>query len=165
MPGTYTVKLTVDGQSFTQPLTVKMDPRAHMTTAQLALQHSIGVMMLDASHRAADALKQLGNNRASNPTISAVTSNRPSDDGEMEILNDHEEDLELPKVVVETVSDPDSAALVRLHSQALGILDIVESADMPVTSQTIAAANTVEKNLVAALGAARAKAEKKKGQR
>jgi photosystem II stability/assembly factor-like uncharacterized protein len=28
LPGTYTVKLTVDGKSYTQPLTVKMDPRA-----------------------------------------------------------------------------------------------------------------------------------------
>jgi len=28
LPGTYTVKLTVDGKSFTQSLIVKMDPRA-----------------------------------------------------------------------------------------------------------------------------------------
>ena len=27
-PGTYTVKLTVNGKSYTQPLTVKPDPRA-----------------------------------------------------------------------------------------------------------------------------------------
>ena len=33
------------------------------------------------------------------------------------------------------------------------ILDIVESADMPVTSQTIAAANDVDKRLTAALAA------------
>jgi hypothetical protein len=28
LPGTYTVKLTVDGQSYNQPLVVKMDPRS-----------------------------------------------------------------------------------------------------------------------------------------
>jgi len=28
LPGTYTVKLTVDGKSYAQPLVVKMDPRA-----------------------------------------------------------------------------------------------------------------------------------------
>jgi hypothetical protein len=28
LPGTYTVKLTVGGKSYTQPLIVKMDPRA-----------------------------------------------------------------------------------------------------------------------------------------
>src|SRR5262249_62336023 len=34
--GTYTVKLTVDGKSYTQPLTVKMDPR--VKTPPLGLQ-------------------------------------------------------------------------------------------------------------------------------
>jgi hypothetical protein len=28
LPGTYTVRLTVDGKSYTEPLVVKMDPRA-----------------------------------------------------------------------------------------------------------------------------------------
>ena len=28
LPGTYTVKLTVGGKSYTQPLQVKMDPRS-----------------------------------------------------------------------------------------------------------------------------------------
>jgi len=161
MPGTYTIKLTVDGQSFTQPLTVKMDPRVHMTQAQLELQHSIGVRMLDASRKAAAALKQLGNMRAFNPAIGAATTNKPSDADEMEILNDHEEDLELPKIE-DAPADPDSAALVRMQSQAVAILDIVESADMPVTSQTIAAANLVEKNLLAVLANPGNAAAKKK---
>jgi len=29
MPGTYSVKLTVGGKTYTQPLTVRMDPRAN----------------------------------------------------------------------------------------------------------------------------------------
>ena len=45
MPGRYTVRLTVDGQRYTQPLTVKMDPRVH--TSQAALQEQF-----DASMRA-----------------------------------------------------------------------------------------------------------------
>src|SRR5262249_49547878 len=35
-PGTYTVRLTVDGKSFTQPITVKQDPR--VKTPALAMQ-------------------------------------------------------------------------------------------------------------------------------
>jgi photosystem II stability/assembly factor-like uncharacterized protein len=38
LPGQYTVKLTVHGQSYTQPLTVKMDPRVKTPLAGLALQ-------------------------------------------------------------------------------------------------------------------------------
>ncbi len=161
LPGTYTIKLTVDGRSFTQPLTVKMDPRVHMTQAQLEIQHSIGVRMLEVNRKAVDALKQLGNTRALNPVVGVAATNKPSDAGEIEILNDHEEDLELPKIEEEP-ADVDSAAFVRLQSQALGILDIVESADMPVTSQTIAAASLVEKNLLAALAKSSDKGAKKK---
>ena len=151
MPGTYTVKLTVDGRAYTQRLTVKMDPRVNMTQAQLSLQHSIGVRMLDASHRAADALKRFGNSRAEIPSVGAAATNTPFD-ADQQILNDHEADLELPKVEVEVITDPDSTTLARVRSQAIQILDIVEGADMPVTSQAIAAANQIEKTLATVLG-------------
>lgn len=45
MPGNYTMRLTVDGQSHTQPLTVKMDPRVQAPEAALQQQ-------LDASMQA-----------------------------------------------------------------------------------------------------------------
>ena len=38
LPGKYSVKLTVNGISYTQPLTIKMDPRVKVTVADLALQ-------------------------------------------------------------------------------------------------------------------------------
>lgn len=38
LPGQYTVKLTIDGRSFTEPLTLKMDPRIKRTFAELKLQ-------------------------------------------------------------------------------------------------------------------------------
>ena len=38
LPGTYTVKLTVDGKAFTRALTVKLDPRIRMSSADLAAQ-------------------------------------------------------------------------------------------------------------------------------
>jgi photosystem II stability/assembly factor-like uncharacterized protein len=38
MPGVYTVKLTANGQSFTQPLTIKMDPRVKTTLIDLQMQ-------------------------------------------------------------------------------------------------------------------------------
>ena len=53
MPGNYTVRLTVDGQSHTQPLTVKMDPRVH--TPEAALQQQ-----LDASMRAYQEARATG---------------------------------------------------------------------------------------------------------
>ena len=41
MPGEYTVVLTVDGQKYTQPLTVQMDPRVKTTVADLQKQFDL----------------------------------------------------------------------------------------------------------------------------
>jgi photosystem II stability/assembly factor-like uncharacterized protein len=43
LPGTYTVRLTVDGKAFTQPLVVKIDPRVKATAADLAQQHALSM--------------------------------------------------------------------------------------------------------------------------
>jgi photosystem II stability/assembly factor-like uncharacterized protein len=42
LPGTYTVKLTVGGKSYTQPLTVRMDPRIKTPLADLQKQFRLG---------------------------------------------------------------------------------------------------------------------------
>ena len=41
VPGNYTVELTVDGRSFTQPLTVQMDPRVKTSAADLQEQFDL----------------------------------------------------------------------------------------------------------------------------
>ncbi|HEX6964425.1 MAG TPA: hypothetical protein VF166_01425 [Gemmatimonadaceae bacterium] len=46
LPGRYTVKLTVDGKSYTQPLVVVNDPRSRATPAALGAQHTL-LMALD----------------------------------------------------------------------------------------------------------------------
>ena len=46
-PGRYTVKLTVDGQSYTQPITVKMDPRVTTPAAGLDRQFTLSKMLYD----------------------------------------------------------------------------------------------------------------------
>jgi hypothetical protein len=51
LPGAYTVKLTADGKSFTQPLMLKMDPR--VTTSAEAIAR-----MFEVSHNSYQAVKQ-----------------------------------------------------------------------------------------------------------
>jgi hypothetical protein len=43
MPGVYTVKLTVDGKTFSHPLTVKMDPRVKTSQKDLQTQHDLSL--------------------------------------------------------------------------------------------------------------------------
>jgi photosystem II stability/assembly factor-like uncharacterized protein len=47
MPGVYTVKLTVNGTTYSQPLTVKMDPRVKTSVKDLQLQHDLALDLYD----------------------------------------------------------------------------------------------------------------------
>jgi photosystem II stability/assembly factor-like uncharacterized protein len=63
LPGTYTVKLTVNGKTFTQPLTVKMDPRVTTSLADLQKQHRLSVVCYEgrlAARKAKEAITLAG---------------------------------------------------------------------------------------------------------
>lgn len=66
MPGAYTVKLTVSGQSYTQPLTLKMDPRVHTPAAELAQQFTMSKQLYDDLLKASKALDDIRKLRAEN---------------------------------------------------------------------------------------------------
>jgi hypothetical protein len=64
MPGRYTVKLTAGGKSYTQPLTVKMDPRVRTPLAGLQQQFTLSKQMYDDIVKTAKALEQIRTMRA-----------------------------------------------------------------------------------------------------
>ncbi|HEY8831458.1 MAG TPA: hypothetical protein VIM21_03020 [Gemmatimonadaceae bacterium] len=144
LPGEYTVRLTVNGRSYSQPLTVKMDPRAPITAAGLKLQHDIGVRMNDAISRDFAALGEVRRQRAL-----LKTQREGAKAGEVA------DSLVALDTALSTIeSGPRSGAaenLVRLNGELAGILDNVEGADMDPTSQTIAAAATLEQSLASVL--------------
>ncbi len=59
VPGMYQVKLTVDGNSFTQPLKVEMDPRSQATSAELDEQLRLGLQIFGEVHRSRKALAEM----------------------------------------------------------------------------------------------------------
>ena len=67
MPGEYTIRLTVDGKTYSQPLTLKMDPRSAMTDDALRQQFDNSVRAWDGIHRAAVALREVRAVRARAP--------------------------------------------------------------------------------------------------
>jgi photosystem II stability/assembly factor-like uncharacterized protein len=54
VPGTYQVRLTVDGKAYTQPLIVTMDPRVKVSPTDLAKQLDLGLKIRDALQRTKD---------------------------------------------------------------------------------------------------------------
>lgn len=51
-PGSYTVRLTVDGKSYTQPLTLKLDPRVKTSPAALVQLNQLTLEMWDGAQKA-----------------------------------------------------------------------------------------------------------------
>jgi len=59
LPGNYTVRLTVDGRVFTQPLTVKMDPRIKTPLADLRKQFEMETGAVEGMNESYEALAQV----------------------------------------------------------------------------------------------------------
>jgi photosystem II stability/assembly factor-like uncharacterized protein len=55
LPGTYTVRLTVDGKAETAPLALKMDPRVHTAAAELEARHNAQAKLAAAMDELAKA--------------------------------------------------------------------------------------------------------------
>jgi photosystem II stability/assembly factor-like uncharacterized protein len=59
LPGNYTVQLTVDGKSYTQPLVVKMDPRIKTSAAELHKQFEMQTGAVEGMNESFESLLQV----------------------------------------------------------------------------------------------------------
>ncbi|MBS1507766.1 MAG: glycoside hydrolase [Bacteroidetes bacterium] len=126
MPGEYSARLTVNGQSQTQKFTVKMDPRVTTTLAQLKEQHDLSMMCYDARKAALDALNTISKlesqlNAIKNPALAKAVA---------------EFKTKLTAVKGSEGFRRDNSAswnsVDRISDQLFGLL---QEADMPVTAQ------------------------------
>jgi photosystem II stability/assembly factor-like uncharacterized protein len=72
MPGTYSVRLTANGHSLTQPLTVTMDPRVKTSAEGLQQQFALTRQMVDGIVAANQALEELRAMRSKDPRAAAL---------------------------------------------------------------------------------------------
>src|SRR5207302_9840809 len=59
MPGKYIVKLTVDGKTYEQPLTVRMDPRIKTSDADHRKQFEMEARIVEGMNKTFEALQQV----------------------------------------------------------------------------------------------------------
>src|SRR5207302_842791 len=64
LPGEYTVKLSVNGKTLTQPLSIKMDPRVKTPSEGLAQQFAVAMQCWEGMGRAHRALTEVRGLRA-----------------------------------------------------------------------------------------------------
>jgi hypothetical protein len=63
LPGTYQLRLTAGGRSYTQPLVVKLDPRSTATAVDLTKQSELSLSCVREMGKAADALREIRESR------------------------------------------------------------------------------------------------------
>jgi photosystem II stability/assembly factor-like uncharacterized protein len=144
LPGLYTVKLMVNERTYTQPLTVKMDPRVQITAAGLKLQHDIGVRMNEAISSDFAALSQIRTRRGMLRT--------QREGAKASAISDSLAALDSLLVAIESgAHGSNTENLVRLNDELAGILSTVEGADAEPTTQLVAAASELERALTAVL--------------
>jgi hypothetical protein len=76
-PGKYTVRLTVNGKSYAQPITVKLDPRVKTPAAGIAQQSDLSKQMYDGALGTQAALRTLRAVRAQVKTLQEKAGQSP----------------------------------------------------------------------------------------
>ncbi|MEO7963802.1 MAG: glycoside hydrolase, partial [Gemmatimonadaceae bacterium] len=126
-PGVYTVRLTVDGKSVTQRLTIRMDPRVTTPAAGIAAQHLLAVRLADGIDRAAGGIE-----KARELAIAARGAGNEARAKELESLVERSGRLSAPT---------GGPSLTQLSGQLTQLLDVIDGADRSPTSQARGAAN------------------------
>ena len=138
LPGTYTVKLTVNGKTSSQPLTLQMDPRVKATQKDLTAQFILETRITEALHRDFGALTELRNLRAQLKGLQQ--SGGPGIQSAIADLDKKAAELEGKEggYGASFLTGPAGRGLARLNSGLTNVLSIVDSADAAPTTQAVA---------------------------
>ncbi|HYV64638.1 MAG TPA: hypothetical protein VE964_00255, partial [Myxococcales bacterium] len=134
LPGSYTVRLTVDGAPFTQPLRVEMDPRVKTSADGLRQQLELSFRVAQAMQQGFVALSELRAARSSlarNPGAAAGAD-----------LDRRLADLEGPKESPRPWLRQEKPSLAAWNARLSELLASLQSADVAPTPQLAQAAES-----------------------
>jgi len=156
-PGSYIVRLTANGKSSSQPLTIKMDPRVKATQAELMRQFELASRLAARLGEVSSAQQQAGELRKQ------IEARKKESSGNAEL----QQALAALERKIEVPAGPDSDAdfglfglgvpgevnspLPRVVTALAGMLAIVESADAAPRSDAATASEKWEASAQAAL--------------
>ncbi len=123
LPGTYTVRLAVDGKVYTQPLTVRMDPRVRTPAGGLAQQFALAQRLVSALRQDSVALGEVRARKSAGGGPGA------------------------PAAVLDSLD----TGLARLNGQLARAYGVIEGSDETPTTQAAAAVGRLELDLAALL--------------
>jgi photosystem II stability/assembly factor-like uncharacterized protein len=147
-PGRYTVRLTVGGKAYEQPLTVKMDPRVKTPAEGLAQQFELSMQCYDGARQAREALAQVRSLRSQLKELQGKAKEQP--------LLDALAELDKKAAALEGAErrrgerppdGPREPTLARLAEEQQRLLDILQGADATPTTQAVTACQEARKSL------------------
>ena len=127
-PGTYQVKLTVDGQSYTQPLVIVMDPRCSATPAVLQQQQTVGLRIFADSRRSRQAMAEV---QSVQKELNALQSNAMNNTLAARV---HAMEQSIAQIMKGSADTP---GLRDANTGLLSSLRVVESGDREIPSQAM----------------------------
>ena len=151
LPGAYSVKLTVDGKSYTQPLTVKMDPRSKTPLIGLTEQFTLGSKAWSAMNQDFDTIEKIRRLRdvlreKQNQTVGALTEAVTALDQKVASIAGAGGGGRRGRG-----NRTSSESLSRLNGELAQILQILEESDQTPTTQAAASLTALRKSLDALL--------------
>ena len=129
LPGSYQVRLTVDGKSYSQPFTLAMDPRVKATADDLQKQFALETKLAQAMQAAGQATREIHEAKA---------AGRIGEDVERKLAGGGRRGAEDDGSGGDQEQQPTLAQLSGSLSQLLGVAD---SADAAPTAQLLHAAD------------------------
>jgi len=125
LPGTYSVRLTANGKSYTQPLQIKMDPRVKAPLAGLQQQFSLASMLASGMNQAYAARQEV--KAAREKTNDAALKERLA--------------------ALQGAAEDPGNSLTHFLEDCLSLYTAIEGADATPTAQAAASADELERNL------------------
>jgi photosystem II stability/assembly factor-like uncharacterized protein len=125
MAGTYTIKLTVNNRVYTQPLSIRMDPRIKTTVADLQKQHDISLICYENRQKAMNSQVEMDKVKAQLKSLIPIATGA---------LASHIKGFEQRLGSIET---DNTANFKRLDGAFASIFNIVHDTDLPPTMQVV----------------------------
>jgi photosystem II stability/assembly factor-like uncharacterized protein len=162
LPGQYKVVLSIGHKSYTQPLTIRMDPRVKTLPEDLSQQFELDQKIAAALHEDYEALQQVRSLRAQLKTLSGHVPDKKGPDKKFAAITKASADLEAKAALLEGdeggygtryLSTPEGRSLARLNSGLSAVVSALDSADAAPTTQQTAMFVELEKALEEQLSA------------
>lgn len=136
LPGTYTVRVTADGQTLTAPLTIRKDPRTNVADADLTAQHDLALAINQRVHEANEAVLRIRHIRAqAGERAIASQQARLITQAEAMMTTLTEIEGEIYQYRNRSSQDPLNYP-IRLNNKLAALQGVVETGDGPPTAQS-----------------------------